>query len=79
MVSKTELHRLVDELPEDDLEKAARYLKGLRDPMTRFLEDAPGDDELLTAEEAEAVDESYKAYRRGEAISAEQAKRELLG
>ena len=78
MVTRTDLHHLVDELPEDDVERAAQYLKGLRDPLLRALDDAPDDDEELTLEESAAIDESIDDYRDGKAVSAEEAKRELL-
>ena len=81
MTIKETLHRLVDELPETELPTAKRFLEYLRnmdDPMVKALMEAPNDDEPLTAEEAEGADEAWQEYLRGEAISAEEAKRELL-
>lgn len=84
MTTKTRrdgLHRLVDELPEGELHSARRFLESLRgagDPVLRSLMEAPEDDEELTEEEKEAIDEAWQDYLRGDVISSEDAKRELL-
>ena len=78
---KADLHRLVDELPEEELYAAKRYLVYLRsmgDSVFRSLEEAPYDDEPTTPEEDESADEAWQEYLEGKAISAEEAKRELL-
>ena len=83
MSVKTELHRLVDELPETEVLPAKRFLEYLRDthddPVLRSLLQAPEDDEPLTPEDVAAIKEAKSAYRRGGAISAIAAKRDLLG
>ena len=81
MTNKSELHVLVDELPDSEIDAAARYLAYLRDtadPLTRLLDNAPGDDEPLTPEEEQAIEDGMAAYRRGDYLEAEDAKRELL-
>ena len=81
MVTKNALHRLIDELPESELESAARYLAYLRDtadPLEQLLDNAPEDDEPLTGEEEAAIEEGLEAYRRGDYLTAEEAKRDLL-
>ena len=81
MTIKEELHRLVDELPECELYGAKRFLEYLRnmgDPVLRALMEAPYDDEPTTPEEDKGAEEAWQEYRRGKAISAEEAKRELL-
>lgn len=81
MTTKEELYRLVDELPENELHAAKRFLEYLRnmgDPMLQALMEAPYDDEPTTPEEDEGAREAWQEYLRGEAISAEEAKRELL-
>jgi hypothetical protein len=81
MITKSGVHRLLDELPESELEHAARYLACLRDtadPLQRLLDNAPEDDELLTPEEEIVIEEGLEAYRRGDYISSEEAKRDLL-
>lgn len=81
MTSKKELYRLIDELPDSELHAAKRFLEYLRnmgDPMMQALMEAPYDDEPTTPEEDEGAEEGWQEYLRGEAISAEEAKRELL-
>lgn len=84
MTTKATLHLLVDELPDDELDAAAQFLERLRDnreydPVRRALDEAPEDDEPLTPEDEAAIEEGRAQYRRGEYVSAEEAKRELLG
>ena len=82
MTVREELHRLVDELPPSETRAAKRFLEYLRllgtDPMVRALVDAPEDDEETTAEEDQGAAEAWQQYLRGEAMSAEEAKRALL-
>jgi len=81
MTTREGLHRLVDELPEYEMHAARRYLEYLRnmgDTLLRSLMEAPEDDEPTTPEEDEGAEEAWQEYLRGEAISAEEAKRELL-
>ena len=81
MTIKDELHRLVDELPRNELHGAKRYLEYLRnmgDPVLRALMEAPEDDEPTTPEEDEGAEEARQEYLRGEGISMEEAKRDLL-
>ena len=81
MTIKDELHRLVDELQTRELHGAKRYLEYLRnmgDPVLRTLMEAPEDDEPTTPEEDKGAEEAWQEYLRGEAISADEAKRELL-
>lgn len=62
MVTKEELHRLVDELPQGELGAARRYLEYLRnmgDPVLRGLMQAPLDDEPQEDWERSAVTEAY--------------------
>lgn len=95
VVTREDLHRLVDELPESNRETAFRILECLRgekrgqlvealaesptDPFLQALTAAPIDDEPETPEEAAAVQEAVNASARGEVVSWEEAKRRLLG
>jgi hypothetical protein len=54
-MTKTELHRLVDALPEESLEAAAVLLRRAQDPVVAKLDAAPYDDEELSEEELAAV------------------------
>lgn len=76
MVTKTsrdqmveELHRIIDQLPEDELRTIC---------MMITLTTAPIDDEPTTVEEDRASDEAWHEYLRGEVVSAENAKRRRL-
>jgi hypothetical protein len=81
MVTREQIHKLVDQIPEDDLPEVARYLKHLRDesdPFLRALANAPEDDEPETPEEAEAVAEAKAALVCGEVKSLEEVRAECL-
>ncbi|HTC23927.1 MAG TPA: hypothetical protein VK688_06160, partial [Gemmatimonadales bacterium] len=78
MAPRDNLHRLVDTLPESELERAERVLEALRqvaEPPYRPLEDAPLDNEPETPEERAAVDEARTDVAAGRVISHEEAKR----
>ncbi|MDQ3692486.1 MAG: hypothetical protein M3464_02505 [Chloroflexota bacterium] len=82
MSVRDEVHELVDALPEGELAAARRYLESLRtspdDSLARFLAAAPEDDEPSTPEQDRAAAAARDAFRRGERISAAEAKRALL-
>ncbi|MBM3465724.1 MAG: hypothetical protein FJX76_26835 [Armatimonadetes bacterium] len=94
MSDRADLHRLVDELPEDSTAAAARILECLRDEkrdelsqalrespddsFLRALAAAPEDDEPETPEEAAAVQEAIEELDRGEGIPWEEAKKHLF-
>jgi hypothetical protein len=74
-MTKTDLHRLVDELPDESIEPVGRLLERAQDPVIARLDAAPADDEPLT-------DGDLAEIRAGLADTApslpwEQAKREL--
>lgn len=54
-MTKTELHELVDTLPEESLSSAAILLRRAQDPVVAKLDAAPYDDEELTEEDLRAV------------------------
>jgi hypothetical protein len=57
-MTKTELHRLVDALPDESLPAAAILLRRAQDPVAVKLDAAPYDDEELTDEDLSAVREA---------------------
>jgi hypothetical protein len=57
-MTKTELHRLVDALPEESWDAAAELLRRAQDPVMANLDAAPYDDEELTEEDLRAVREA---------------------
>jgi hypothetical protein len=78
MTPRDHLHRLVDTLPESEIERAERVLEALRlvaDPPYRPLEDAPFDDEAETPEERAAVAEARGDVAAGRVVSHEEARR----
>ncbi len=83
MIARDNLHELVDRLPESELEHARRVLEYLEerasDPMLRALAEAPEDDEELTPDEIEAVEEGSAQIARGEGIPWEQVRSRYLG
>ncbi len=78
MAPRDNLHRLVDTLPESELERAERVLEALRqvvEPFSGPLGDAALDDEPETPEEREAVEEARSDVAAGRVLSHEEAKR----
>ena len=58
MTTKERLHQVVDELSDEEAEAMLRRIEIVRtDPFVRFLDEAPIDDEPVTAEETAAVAE----------------------
>ena len=74
MTTKEALHRLIDELPDD---QAEQLLLGISDPVLRARALAPVDDEPGTPEEAAAVAEGIADLERGDVLTTEQLRREL--
>jgi hypothetical protein len=58
LMTKTELHQLVDALPDESLPAAAILLRRAQDPVAAKLDAAPYDDEELTEEDLRAVEEA---------------------
>jgi hypothetical protein len=81
VVTKEDLYRLVDELPESERVTARRVLQGLValghvEPLYT-IETAPLDDELETEEERAAVAEARASSARGEVVSHDAIRREF--
>jgi hypothetical protein len=73
MTVRERLHRIVDELPEPDAERALRALERWRDdPVALALAAAPFDDEPETDEERRAIEQARDEVRRGDVVSAEE-------
>lgn len=78
MENRQALHTLRDELPEPELPAAKRFLEYLRqagDPLRLALDSAPVDDEPLTEEDLEAIQEGFADRDGGETVSREEVKR----
>ena len=70
------LHRLIDELPDDEAEWLLEALQ-TADPVARSLALAPIDDEELSPQDEGALQEGRDAIARGETLTTEQLRREL--
>jgi hypothetical protein len=68
-MTRAELHRLIDELPDASVDAAGILLTRAKDPLVATLEAAPLDDEPYTGEDRAASDEGWAAYGRAEAIN----------
>lgn len=77
---KQRLHDLVDRLSDDHLEPAERYLTSLcnDDPVLRAMRNAPVDDEPLTDEDRQAIEEGRQDIAAGRVVSNDQIRR-ILG
>jgi hypothetical protein len=57
-MTRADIHRLLDAVPDETLDAARRALEPLADPFLLALADAPIDDEPEMAEERAAVHEA---------------------
>ncbi len=75
-MTRAELHRIVDELPEASVEVAGQLLRrAAEEPEVAQLLMTPWDDEPVSEEEQAAVRQALKEP----GIPLEQVRRELLG
>jgi hypothetical protein len=65
---RSELHELLDRIPEQEIESAREYLRTLVDPVEAALLAASEDDEPLSPHERIALTEAERRQRRGETI-----------
>lgn len=78
MTTKERLHKLVDELSDQEAEAALVIVERRRDdPMLQTLAAAPLDDEPSELDEDTSADEGLAAYRAGEGISSNDLRAEL--
>jgi hypothetical protein len=77
-MTKAELHKLVDELPETSVEVAGKLLRrAVDDPEMARLLAAPKDDEPYTDEQRAEDKAALEAIDRGEGIEWSEAKQRL--
>jgi hypothetical protein len=65
------IHQLIDELPENELATIELLIAERRatdDPFLHALANAPADDEPLTQDEREAIQEGMDAIARGDVV-----------
>jgi hypothetical protein len=75
MDSRNTLHRLIDELPEEDLAAAERALLMLHAPARVPLDEAPLDDELDDDDFDGGLTEARADMLAGRVVSHEEVKR----
>ena len=78
--TRDRLHRLIDELPEQDLSAVEQLLTERHlddDTFRRMLAEAPEDDEPLTAEDIAAIEEGVQDVKAGRLISNDELWRRL--
>ena len=64
--NRSDLHELLDRIPDQEIETAREYLRSLVDPVKAALLAAPEDDEPLSAQDRAAFAEAERRQRRGE-------------
>ncbi len=77
---RDEIHELVDQLPDRELNAARRFVAYLRDesdPVLKKLIEAPIDDEPVTEEEEALVAEAWEAVEKGDVRSLDEVEEEL--
>lgn len=75
MTTKDDLHKLIDELPEDEIQAATLYLQHLQnrnDPVLAALLNAPEDDEPETEYERQAVAEAMADLEAGRIVTSDE-------
>jgi hypothetical protein len=79
LTAKDQLRQVVEDLTEMEAEQMLDIIarRRDRDPMIAAFEDAPEDDEPSTAEEDASADEAWESYKRGEAVSMDEIRREF--
>lgn len=80
MAGREPLHRLIDELQEEDLPAVARVLQALRnspDPVMAALDAAPIDDEPDDDDFDGGLSEARKDAEAGRGITTEELRKEL--
>ncbi len=79
MSDRATLHRLVDNLPEEEVAAVERFLASLEtlDPVERTLLLAPADDEPDRDDADGGLSRAREEAARGESVSSEELKREL--
>lgn len=82
MTTKERIHQLVEDLPQSELETAKRVLEGLSalslsNRIVEALANAPVDDESVSDEEAQAIEEGERDIDAGRVVSVDQVRTRL--
>lgn len=73
------LHDLLDAIPGERLDDAQTALGQLADPILVAFLAAPEDDEPLSVEDVQAIQEGKTDMARGDTVSLEEVERQLRG
>ena len=78
-ITKEELYRLIDALPEKEVDTAKRFLEFLiiQESSVYSLISAPYDDEPVSKEEDKESENAWNEYLQGESISNKDAEQEI--
>ena len=76
-ITREQLHELLDEIPDDQLDQAAAALAAVTESPYRPLDQIPDDDEPYTEEDLAAIAETRAAHTRGELIPHDEAMRSI--
>ena len=80
MQVRERLHRLIDQLPDAELDRVERlFIQDADGAIETAIADAPDDDEPLTPEDETALSDAYADLAAGRVVSHDQARRRLLG
>ena len=80
MTTKDSLKDLIDQLPDEELHVAKRFIEYLRDggsPLLNVLLEAPEEDAELSEEAAAALREAELEVKAGDVVTHADLKREL--
>lgn len=77
-VTRSDLHRLLDALPEESLDPVAVLLQRAHDPGLANRDAGPWEDEPVSADEEQAATEARAEADRGEVTAWDDVKKELL-
>lgn len=79
MTEKERLHNLVEALPDQEIHATLRFVEYLRreasDPVARALQEAPYDDEPLTAEDLAELDAAERDRQEDRVVSHDEVRR----
>jgi hypothetical protein len=83
MTDRERLRSLVEDLPEEEVHAALRFVEYLRDseedPVLKTLRNAPPDDEPVTEEDHAALEEAWEDVRQGRLTAHKEVRRRVLG
>ena len=80
MTTKDSLKNLIDQLPDEELHAAKRFIEYLRDagsPLLDVLREAPEEADELNEEAAAALREAELEVKSGDVVTHAELKREL--